>query len=100
MVSVRAFYSDDPSSNTADVCSFVCKNEFEKNEYKQKVAGVGPFFRIKRFYRHERERERERENKQKKWNGDAKERFFLVPTLLLLRRERSRSVGKVKRPLT
>ena len=48
MVSVRAFYSDDPSSNTADVCSFVCKNEFEKNEYKQKVAGVGPFFRIKK----------------------------------------------------
>ena len=74
MVSVRAFYSDDPSSNTADVCSFVCKNEFEKNEYKQKVAGVGPFFRIKRFYRHERERERI--NRQ---NGTVMQRndFFL-----------------------
>ena len=36
-----AFFSEDPSSNTAEVFSFSCKM-FEKNENKQKEAGVGP----------------------------------------------------------
>ena len=40
MVSVLAFYSDDPSSNPAEACEIV----FEKNRNKQKEAGVGPFF--------------------------------------------------------
>ena len=43
MVSVLAFYSDDPSSNPAETCSFSVKFVFEKNENKQKGAGVGPF---------------------------------------------------------
>ena len=32
VVSVLAFYSDDPSSNCAEVCSFFCNIVFEKNE--------------------------------------------------------------------
>ena len=44
MVSVLAFYSDDPSSIPAEVYNFFCKNIVEKNENKQKEAGVGPFF--------------------------------------------------------
>ena len=40
VVSVLAFYSDDPSSNPAEACEIV----FEKNRNKQKEAGVGPFF--------------------------------------------------------
>ena len=36
-----AFFSEDPSSNTAEVFSFSCKM-FEKNENKQKEAGVCP----------------------------------------------------------
>ena len=43
MVSVLAFYSDDPSSNSAEVYSFSVKFVFEKNENKQKEARVGPF---------------------------------------------------------
>ena len=43
VVSVLAFYSDDPSSNPAETCSFSVKFVFEKNENKQKGAGVGPF---------------------------------------------------------
>ena len=44
MVSVLAFYSDDPSSIPAEVYNFFCKIVVEKNENKQKEAGVGPFF--------------------------------------------------------
>ena len=43
MVSVLAFYSDIPSLNSADIYSFSVKFVFEKNENKQKEAGVGPF---------------------------------------------------------
>ena len=43
MVSMPAFYSDDPSSNPADLYSFSLKFVFEKKENKQKDAGVGPF---------------------------------------------------------
>ena len=42
MVSVVAFYSDDPSLNPAEAYSFSVKFVFEKNENKQKEAGNGP----------------------------------------------------------
>ena len=45
VVSMLAFYSDDPSSNPADAYIFFCKMLSEKNENKQKEAGVGPFFK-------------------------------------------------------
>ena len=38
VVSVLAFYSDNPSSNPAKVYSFFCNIVFEKNENKQKEA--------------------------------------------------------------
>ena len=47
VVSVLALYSDDPSSNPADVYSYSVKFVFEKNENKQKDAGVGPLFKTK-----------------------------------------------------
>ena len=50
MVSVLAFYSDDPSSIPAEVYNFFCKNIVEKNENKQKEAGVGPFFKKNSTY--------------------------------------------------
>ena len=53
MVSVLAFYSDDPSSIPAEVYNFFCKIVVEKNENKQKEAGVGPIFKktiSKRIY--------------------------------------------------
>ena len=37
--------SDDLSSNPAEACSFFCKSVFEKNENKQKEAGVGQLFK-------------------------------------------------------
>ena len=43
MVSMLPFYSDDPISIPADVYNFFCKMVVEKNENKQKEAGVGPF---------------------------------------------------------
>ena len=49
MVSVLAFYSDDPSSIPAEVYNFFCKNIVEKNENKQKEAGVGPLFFLNNF---------------------------------------------------
>ena len=48
VVSVLAFYSDDPSSIPAEVYNFFCKIVVEKNENKQKEAGVGPIFLKKR----------------------------------------------------
>ena len=44
VVSVLAFYSDDPSSIPAEVYNFFCKIVVENNENKQKEAGVGPIF--------------------------------------------------------
>ena len=44
VVSVLAFYSNKPSSNPAEAYSLLCKMLFEKNENKQKEAGVDPFF--------------------------------------------------------
>ena len=49
VVSVLAFYFDDPSSIPAEVLNFFCKNIVEKNENKQKEAGVGPLLK-KRMY--------------------------------------------------
>ena len=47
VVSVLAFYSDDPSSIPAEVYNFFCKIVVEKDENKQKEAGVGPIFKKK-----------------------------------------------------
>ena len=49
VVSVLAFYSDDPSSIPAEVYNFFCKNIVEKNETKQQEAGVGPFLKKRPF---------------------------------------------------
>ena len=46
MISVLAFFSENPSLNPADALSFYDKFVFEKNEIKQKVAGVGPFKKV------------------------------------------------------
>ena len=47
VVSVLAFYSDDPSLNPADAYSFFVKFIFGKNENKLKRRGrVGQFFEI------------------------------------------------------
>ena len=43
VVSVLAFYSNDPSLNPAEAYSFSVKYVFEKNN-KQKEAGVHEFF--------------------------------------------------------
>ena len=48
VVSMLAFYSDDPSSNPADAYRFSVKFVFEKNENIQKEAEVGLFLKIKR----------------------------------------------------
>ena len=51
MVSVLAFYSDDPSSIRAEVYNFFCKIIVEKNENKQKEAGLAHFFKKRRDLR-------------------------------------------------
>ena len=43
MVSVLAFYSDDPSLNSAEAYSFSVKFVFEKTKINKKEARVGPF---------------------------------------------------------
>ena len=50
VVSVLAYYSDNPSSDPADVYSFLLKFVFEKNKNKQKEAGVGPLFNKRATY--------------------------------------------------
>ena len=45
VVSVLAFFSDDPSLIPAEVYKFFCKIVVEKTENKQKEAGIGPFFK-------------------------------------------------------
>ena len=42
MVNVPALYSDDPSSNPAEVGNFSAKIVFEKDKFDRKEAGVGP----------------------------------------------------------
>ena len=51
VVSVLAFYSDDPSSIPAEVYNFFCKIVVENNENKQKEAGVGPIFKKEFLYK-------------------------------------------------
>ena len=43
VVSVLAFYSNDPSSNAAEAYILSLKFVYEKNENEQKEDGVGPF---------------------------------------------------------
>ena len=43
VVSVLTFYSDDPRSNTPEVCNFSVNILFGKNKAKEKEAGVGRF---------------------------------------------------------
>ena len=43
VVSVLDFYSDGPSSNTAESCSFFVNFVFLKTKIKQKESGIGPF---------------------------------------------------------
>ena len=43
MVSVLAFYSDDPSSNPAEVYNFSVKLLLKGTKINKKEAGVGPF---------------------------------------------------------
>ena len=45
VVNKLALKSDDPSSNPADAYSFSVKILFEKNENKQKEAGIGSFLK-------------------------------------------------------
>ena len=45
MVSVLAFYSDDPSSNPAEVYNFSVKLLLKRTKINGKGAGVGPFFK-------------------------------------------------------
>ena len=44
VVSVLAFYSDDPSSNPAEVYNFSVKLLLKRMKINKKEAGVGPFF--------------------------------------------------------
>ena len=44
MVSVLAFYSDDPSSNPAEAYIFSIKNLYEKNLNKEKQTKDWPIF--------------------------------------------------------
>ena len=44
VVSVLAFYSDDPSSNPADAYGFFCAFEFEKNDNKKR-PGLAHFIK-------------------------------------------------------
>ena len=43
VVSVLAFYSDDLSSNPAEVCSFSVKLLWKRTKINKKEDGVGPF---------------------------------------------------------
>ena len=43
MVSVLAFYSDDPSSNPDEVYNFSVKFLLKRTKINKKEAGVGPF---------------------------------------------------------
>ena len=44
VVSVLAFYSDDPSSNPAEIYNFSVKLLLKRTKINKKEAGVGPFF--------------------------------------------------------
>ena len=44
-----AFYSDDPSSNPAEVYNFSVKLLLKRMKINKKEAGVGPFFNKKKL---------------------------------------------------
>ena len=52
MVSVLAFYSNDPSSNLTEVYNFSVINVFERNENIEKEARIDPFSHILRSQCH------------------------------------------------
>ena len=45
VVSILAFYYEDQCSNPVEAYVFSWKIVFEKNENKQRLAGVGPLFK-------------------------------------------------------
>ena len=45
VVSVLAFYSDDPSLNPAEVYNFSVKLLLKRTKINKKEAGVGPFLK-------------------------------------------------------
>ena len=49
VVSVLAFYSDDPSSNPAKVYKFSVKLLLKRTKINKKEAGVDPFFKKETF---------------------------------------------------
>ena len=49
MVSVLAFYSDNPGSNPAKVCIFFVKFVYEKTKLNKKGPGLGPFLKMVLF---------------------------------------------------
>ena len=49
VVSVLAFYSDDPSSNPAEVYNFSIKLLLKRTKINQKEAGVGPLIFFKKM---------------------------------------------------
>ena len=49
MVSGLAFYSDNPSSNPAEVYIFSVKLLLKRTKINRKEAGVGPFFKKSRL---------------------------------------------------
>ena len=51
VVTVVAFFSDDPSSNPPEAFSFFCNIVFEKNEHKQKRGRAWPTFKTLTFAR-------------------------------------------------
>ena len=53
MVSVLAFYSDDPSSNPAEVYNFSVKLLLIRTKINKKEAGVGPFFKKHKYRTHQ-----------------------------------------------
>ena len=50
VVSVLTLYLNDPSSNTTEVCSFYVKMVVEKDENKQKEAGLDPILSTLKTY--------------------------------------------------
>ena len=46
VVSVLTFYSDDQSSNPADVCNFYCKNTRKERNKMQKGREMTQIFKI------------------------------------------------------
>ena len=50
VVSVLAFYSNEPSSNPTEAYSFFCKICVLKNKVNKKETGVGPFKKLSKHF--------------------------------------------------